>query len=319
LWSEFSGPTLNGSIISGNNADAGGGLYLIDSPITLINSIVAANQATSAGSGLYIAGAHGGATHHLLHNTITRNGGDNGSGIYVAESSWDPVTVALTNTILVSHTLGITVATGNTAMLEATLWGTDTWANTTDWAGEGTIITGTINIWGEPAFVEPNAGDYHIGPNSIAIDTGMNAGVITDIDGEPRPMYMGYDIGADEVFLGPRLEIAKRATPISVQSGEQLTYTLFVTNIGTVSLTATITDILPDHVTPTGPLTWTPPALLPDDTWTEMVIATIDIGYVGPLTNIVQITTSEGVMGVYTHTTMAKTVVYLPLILRAFP
>jgi hypothetical protein len=52
--------------------------------------------------------------------------------------------VAVTNTILVSHTVGIRVTAGNTATLEATLWGSGPWANDTDWGGAGTVITGTL-------------------------------------------------------------------------------------------------------------------------------------------------------------------------------
>jgi hypothetical protein len=109
----------------------------------------------------------------------------------------------LTNTLLVSHTVGISVATGSTATLQATLWGTDTWANKTDWDGDGTIITGTINIWGDPDFVNPDAKNYHIGLRSVAIDAGVDAGVDVDTDGHPRPMGDGYDIGADEFLTLP--------------------------------------------------------------------------------------------------------------------
>ena len=104
--------------------------------------------------------------------------------------------------------MGITVTAGNpflagdnTATLEATLWGDGAWANGADWGGAGNIFTGTVNVWGDPAFVNPSAGDYHIGLTSAAIDKGVNAGVGDDIDGDPRPQGGGYDIGADE-FAG---------------------------------------------------------------------------------------------------------------------
>ena len=44
----------------------------------------------------------------------------------------------------------------------ATLSGS--WANGTDWGGDGDIFTGTVNIWGDPAFVNADGGDYHISP-----------------------------------------------------------------------------------------------------------------------------------------------------------
>jgi hypothetical protein len=106
--------------------------------------------------------------------------------------------VVLTNTILVSHTLGITVTAGSTATLEGTLWGSDSWANGSDWGGDGDIFAGTPNIRGDPAFVDPDDGDYHIGSDSAARNAGVNAGVTEDIDGDTRPQGSGYDIGADE-------------------------------------------------------------------------------------------------------------------------
>ena len=161
--------------------------------LTMTNVVVAGNHADRQGSGLYIADS---SSCKLVHTTIARNLGVAGSGIHITGIS---STVALTNTILVSHTVGITVTAGNTATLEATLWGSDTWANDTDWGGAGTVITSNVNIWGDPAFVDPDAGDYHIGPRSAAVDRGVDAGVTGDMDGERRPARRGYDIGADEL------------------------------------------------------------------------------------------------------------------------
>jgi PKD repeat protein len=192
FWSSPS--SLVGNVITGNTANGtSGALEFWSSNATLTNNVIAGNQAGDLGTAMYIVR---GSTVHLLHNTVAHNvgvGASDGSGIYVdyyqaASSVW------LNDTILVSHTVGVAVAAGNTASLEATLWGNDT-----DWAGDGTILTGTVNVWGDPAFAAPGAGDYHVSPASAAVDTGVTAGVATDLDGQPRPMGLGYDIGADEL------------------------------------------------------------------------------------------------------------------------
>jgi predicted outer membrane repeat protein len=184
--------TLSGNTIVSNVATEGSGMVLYQSDATLTNNLVADNQSSGAGGGLYSKGS----SSRLIHNTIARNG----SGIY-ATSGVDHSTVALTNTILVSHTVGITVTAGNTATLDATVWGTGDWANITDWGGAGRCMTGTRNTWGDPSFVVPEAGDYHIGSESPAIDAGLDAGVTIDFDGDPRPVGVGFDIGADEYFV----------------------------------------------------------------------------------------------------------------------
>ena len=222
----------------------------------------------------------------------------------------------MTNTILVSQTLGIHVRSSGMAKLETTLWGAGAWANATDWSGDGTIITGTHNYWGDPAYMDPDARDYHIRPSSAAIDTGVNADVITDIDGDPRPLGAGYDIGADE-YHGLALAVIQRADPDPVRSGEQLTYTLRATNTNNVDLHATITDTLPDHVTPTGVLTWTATITTSGGAWTQSVVVTVTRGYSGMLTNRVEVTTAEGATGEAQVTVNAIGYrIYLPIVLR---
>ena len=194
--------TLNGNIVISNTANwGGGGLYVEGGDVTVTNTIIADNQVNSFGSGLFVLTCHEDfpSSVRLLHATIARNTGGDGSGIHVDSGPYGTFnSVILTNTILVSHTVGIIVTAGNTATLEATLWGAGEWANETDWGGDGNIITGTPshNHWGDPVFVNPNGGDYHIGPGSAAANEGVDAGVMTDIDGDPR---LGTpDLGADE-------------------------------------------------------------------------------------------------------------------------
>jgi len=184
------GANLISNTISDNSSNTfGGGLLLSRSDITMTNTVIADNQInfTGSGSGLYIAGS----SPRLLHTTIARNSGGDGSGVYVTDIFGSFSTVALTNTILVSHTVGITVTAGNTATLNGVLW----YSNTINYGGEG-YITVTNEYTGNPAFA---ADGYHLTCASAAIDRGVNAGVDDDIDGDPRPLGGGYDLGADEI------------------------------------------------------------------------------------------------------------------------
>jgi hypothetical protein len=76
------------------------------------------------------------------------------------------------------------------------------------------IVTGSVNLWGYPDFVAPDEGDYHIGPDSAAIDAGVNVGVNVDIDGQRRPSGAGYDIGADEFYFKVYLPLVIRLSTV---------------------------------------------------------------------------------------------------------
>jgi hypothetical protein len=194
VYLRASSATLDRNIIAANTAVAGrgGGLYLTgDGNATLVNNLVADNQTSSLGSGLYIASS----APRLLHTTIARNRGGDGNGIYIDSG----VSLVMTNTILVSQTVGLTVTEGATATLISTLWGSGVWANGINWSGAGIINTGTVNIVGDPGFVNPDAGDYHLDSSSAALDAGVDAGVMMDIDNQPRP-YQTPDLGADEYW-----------------------------------------------------------------------------------------------------------------------
>jgi uncharacterized repeat protein (TIGR01451 family) len=307
LWIS-DGAILNGNTVVSNTADYGGGLYLDRSATVLANHVVAGNRASVAGSGLYVLAS----SPRLLHTTIAHNGGGDGSGVYVTDDGKQNFSaVTLINTILGGHTVGIYVTAGNTATLEATLWGSDAWANDEDWGGAGLIIRDTRNEWWyDPDFV---AGNYHISIASPALDKGVDAGVRDDVDGDPRPQGNGYDLGADETGLA----LTKRASPALVLPGAQLHYTIYVTNTSGVTLTATLTDSLPGHVTPGGILTWPLVTLPPGGIHMKTVVVTVAADYTGVLTNIVQATTDKGAGGTYVETSMAGyRPVYLPVVMR---
>lgn len=59
---------------------------------------------------------------------------------------------------------------------------------------------GTGNIMGAPGFIDEAARNYHVMSTSPVRDVANPAGtVVLDIDGEPRPLGAGRDIGADEL------------------------------------------------------------------------------------------------------------------------
>ncbi len=187
--------TLSSNAIHANTAGVdlgqGGGIALSESDsVILDNNVIADNQADHEGGGLFLEWS----TANLRHNTIVRN---SGGGISVIQDS----SVALTNTILVSHTVGIAIApyhSNCTATLESTLWGTGTtWANITPWVNNGSL-SHVHDYSGDPAFVNPDSGDYHIGEGSAAIDQGVDAGVTEDKDGIHRPQGSAPDLGAYE-------------------------------------------------------------------------------------------------------------------------
>ena len=293
-----SGDQLKSNLIMSNTAMYGGGVYLYSAGYPqlkafLTNNIIADNRGSANGSGLYINGGD----HRLLHTTVAHNTGGDGSGIYATGAS-----IALTNTIVASHTIGLYATADATVTLKATLWGSGVWINTAERSGLGTVVSGTINVRGDPAFAAPQTSDYHLSYTSAAIDAGIDAGVYNDIDGDPRPVARGYDIGADEFSVPPQFTMTKQASASSVYSGTVLTYTIRITNTGAYDLHARVTDTLPLHVTPSGLLTWTPVISAFSSAWVQTIVITVENGYVGVLTNTVQASTDEGARGAFTTT-----------------
>jgi hypothetical protein len=158
----------------------------------LVNSVVADNHANGAGSGLYVHYA----SPRLVQTTLARNHGGDGSGLYITGQengeNYSPSTVVLTNVILVSHTVGISVTGGNTVTVNGVLW----YATPLTISKEATATAVAENeIMGDPAFTPDG---FHLRPGSAAVDRGVGAGIPDDIDGDRRPYGAGYDLGADE-------------------------------------------------------------------------------------------------------------------------
>jgi hypothetical protein len=209
LFLDHDAATLNGNNIASNDAQAGGGIYLYLSPATLTDNVVASNTAAE-GSAIYLSFSSATLVNNviignyansriyvfasspsLLHTTIANNTAVGGSGVYVTSNSmFGASTVLMTNTVLVSQTVGINVDSDNQATLNGVLW----FGNGANTGGGGTLTITHATI-GNPAFASDG---YHLTAASAAIDHGVDAGITTDIDGQPRPWGCGFDLGADE-------------------------------------------------------------------------------------------------------------------------
>ncbi len=183
----YAGPrgTVGSSILGG--LGLGGGFFTARSNLTLTNDVVADNTSyMSRGNAMYLEMSAA----QLLNTTIARNDGSD-EAIALGFSSM----VAMTNTILVGHTIGISVPMGSSATLNGVLW----YANDFNIRGGGQISMSNAYT-GDPAFL---ADGYHLSAVSAAIDRGVDAGVTIDIDGDARPFGAAPDLGADEYVGAP--------------------------------------------------------------------------------------------------------------------
>ncbi|MBN1220731.1 MAG: right-handed parallel beta-helix repeat-containing protein [Anaerolineae bacterium] len=187
--------TINANRVLSNTASLytswgwGGGFHVMrNTNFTMTNNIVAGNVASYQGGGMdFETDSSNPVTGTLLHNTFAANNQGSGEGRSAIHVNDPYVSLVLTNNLIYSHTYGIIVVSGSIASLYHTLF----YANDTDTSGASIVNTNPIT--GQDPLLD---GTYHLQADSPAIDAGVNAGVITDIDGESRDS--SPDIGADE-------------------------------------------------------------------------------------------------------------------------
>ncbi len=268
---------VQANLIFGNGA----GLAVRESPLFTVTNNFIGESITSS---IELSGTGSG---YVYHNTLV-GGMDvaRGVGVYILS----PLTLTLYNNIVVSHEIGLIASRG--VHLDA--------GHTLLLGNEDNASFGDAPIIAPPRFVNQDGEDYHLLSGSPAIDAGAEVGVRDDIDGHPRPLGAAPDIGADE--FAAALRLTKRAVPAWAQTGLPLNYTIFVTNTGIVTLTVTVTDVLPAGVSPSGLRVWAATIPAPGGVWSATVTVTVNADHTGPLVNVVQATSAEGATGTYTHT-----------------
>ncbi len=317
----------------------GGGIHVgttLNTVVTMTNNILAGNRhCADCGYlyGFYRGGgaiAVGGYTRPadtrliLTHNTIA----DNQSPAIFNESA----AITMSHSILSGHDIDLR-AIPDSSGAEDSLPPTNTADHTLWWPAMTTDIvsgtwTHTNDLTGDPDFISTALDDYHLGINSRAIDRGPGADMSEDIDGHPRPLLSGYDLGADEYTGIDLSQSAKTATPSRAAAGDVITFTITIYNDGQEDApSTTLTDAIPPHTTyvpnsvqaSSGTITATD-----EIRWNGTITAgtTVTVTLQVTLTNAVVIQNTALITDTYgtPHTVTARVNtkrIYLPLIMRS--
>jgi len=196
MWNYESSPVLTNCIFIGNLAreggsgSYGGGMWSFLGNPVLVNCVFNGNQARSSqigsgGGGIWAA--HDSVS--LINCTFSGNVAQRGGAI----SSDYPyqVTLLLSNCILWNDKpQEIYAPTTPPIVTYSDIQG--------GWPGQS-------NLNANPLFVDPNAGNLRLLPNSPCIDAGNNAAILpyvtTDLDGKPRIVGGTVDMGAYEFYM----------------------------------------------------------------------------------------------------------------------
>jgi hypothetical protein len=179
--------TLSGTqFISNKSTSIGGAVFLGSEDYKVrrfINALFTDNAADADGSAIAINAP---GQHELLHLTIA-------SSIFITKPAIAVYsgTVGITNSIVVSHSLVFSIS-GGSVYEDYNLFFGHVVNNIVG------ITSGGHSLIGDPRFVDPFNDNFHLQFGSAAIDHGVDAGVYTDLDGSPRPVGTGFDIGAYE-------------------------------------------------------------------------------------------------------------------------
>jgi uncharacterized repeat protein (TIGR01451 family) len=204
----------------------------------------------------------------------------------------------LTNTIVADYAAGVqTGPLTSTAHLDGVLW--DNVITPTVAINSGLPATVTHALFGSAAFVDPLTDDYHLSNTSAAIEQGVTTSLTDDFDRDLRPYGLRPELGADEAAYLVDLGISKTVTPTTVAAGQRITYTLLISNNGTVpAYGATVTDTLPTSLTLLSPVTASSGAVIAAGTSITVQVASLAVGENITVTIPVRVTT----LGVFTNT-----------------
>ena len=248
-WSSFR--MINSGFVGNTATDDGGAIALRESffnELVLTNNTIYENLATNRGGGAYILIDGSASIATIYNNIIYGNTAQQGTGddLYVNNRFFEDLgaTTELSYNDITDYDIGPVAPTGIETNINA----------------DPMLVDMTLRPL--PFSYEPLP-DPRLQPGSPAIDAGFNdaPGVPTwDFDGDVRPLdgdgdtVAIVDIGMDEFSGEPSqnadLGVTKSDSPDPVTEGENITYSIVVTNYGPGAATdVTLTDTIDELVT----------------------------------------------------------------------
>jgi len=219
----YSNPLIERNRLTENESAHGAAIAAFwDSEPVIRNNLVARNLAGAAM--LFV-----GSVPLVAHNTVVAN---HGTGIYCGS---DCSAVIENNIIALSQTgYGIYLqAAGQPVIRYNNLWANEA-GNYGAALPDQTGLNGNISV--RPAFIDADAGDYHLdyySPCINAADPNEPGDGQIDIDGEPRRLGQFADIGADEAWPVWNLHSGARFTGIQQAIDDANDGTVIVLTRGT--------------------------------------------------------------------------------------
>ena len=174
----------------------GGGIYLINGDLQLLNVLIAGNQG-ERGNAISVQPGSNGATVSMNYVTLADNYRTAGEAAPTIHSDGTNVFFVLANMLLSDNTIAFE---GQNGVPPAEIQ----FINSLIDNNVNTVISGTVAfsgsnpLRGAAEYVNAAAGDYRLKATSGAVDAGNGQAPLVDLDGTTRPQGVTTDIGAYE-------------------------------------------------------------------------------------------------------------------------